>query len=214
MPKKETYLESNSENAEEIRKVIHSEVTHETKEILEKAQKEAAEISKNAHNEAEKEKYDAYVELDKQINSIKEKIFSAINLEKRKIVLGEKNKFIEEVFAEIKLQTKSFRGSGQYRDFLKKAVAEATKVIDSPSLDVLYSFLDEKLVDAGFQKESLDFCRNKFSKDLSLTFIKSDFNDIGFIVQSKDGGVIFDNTFSSRLRRVYDDIYMELLRKL
>lgn len=214
MAKSENYLEANAENAEKISNVIRSGVTSEVKEILEKAKKEAAEILKTASDEAQKAKQKASLELDKQINSIKENIFSAINLEKKRIVLGEKNKLIEEVFVQVKLQAESFRNSGDYRSFLKKAIEEAVEIIDSLSLDVLYSFLDEKIINPEFQEESLNACRNKFNKNLSLAFIKSDFKDVGFIVQSKDGKVIFDNTFSARLRRAYDDIYMDLLRKL
>ena len=214
MVKSEIYLESNKVNAEEIRKVIHSEIAYETKEILERAKKEVAEVLKNANDETQKAKHKASVELDRQINNIKDKVFSAINLEKKRIALGEKSKLIEEIFVQIKLQAENFRNSNDYRDFLKKAIVEAAQVIDSFSLDILYSSPDEKMINAEFQEELRDFCRNKLSKDILLSFIKSDFKDIGFIVQSKDGRVIFDNTFASRLRRVYDDIYMDLLRKL
>ncbi|MFA6281488.1 MAG: V-type ATP synthase subunit E family protein [Candidatus Omnitrophota bacterium] len=214
MPKKENYLELNKGNADEIRKVIHSEVTYETKEIFEIANKEAAEISKNANNETQKIKEKSYAQLDKQINNIKEKVFSAINLEKKRITLGEKSKLIEKIFAQIKLQSEDFRSSNGYRDFLKKACFESVEVIDSLSLDVLYSPFDENLMTVEFQEELRDSCRNKFDKNISLAFMKSDFNDIGFIIQSKDGKVIFDNTFTARLRRAYDDIYMDLLKKL
>ncbi len=214
MPKEEIYLEPSEKNFEEIRRQIQLDVAREAKEIIEQAKKEADEIIKKTNREIEKRKQEASIELDRQTAIIKQKILSGINLEKKKISLGEKNKLIEEIFSQIKLEAEVFRRSAEYSDFLKKTVAEAVKIIDSASLDVLYSPLDEKIVSAEFQKETVDFYRSKTGEDISLSFVKGDFKDIGFIIQSKDGKVIFENTFLARLRRAYDDIYMELLRKL
>ena len=214
MHKKEIFLAPNKENSEEIRKQIQLDVSCEVKTISARAKEEADLILKNAQDEAERKKQEASLELDKQIKTIKEKILSGINLEKKRINLGEKNKLIEEIFVQIKLQAEVFRSSGEYRDFLKKAAVEAVKVIDSLSLDILYSAYDAKLINEEFQEEVRDFCRSKTGKNISLAFVKNDFKDIGFIVQSKDGKIIFDNTFLARLRRAYDDMYMDLLRKL
>ena len=48
---------------------------------------------------------------------------------------------------------------------------------------------------------------------MPVEFKKSDFSEIGVIVQSQDGRLLFDNRFSARLKRAYDEIYMKLLKE-
>lgn len=214
MTKSEDFFKENLENAEEIRKKIIESTDYETKEIIERAIKEASRIVSEIKVTAADEEKKRFLESDRQINLLKDKIFSAVNLEKKKIVLNAKGKFIDEVFCEIKKQAEDFRNSEEYEKFLKKEVLESAKVIGVSELDIFYSYIDEKMMNEKFIKEITDFCRIKFNKDFSLQFIKDSFNDIGLLVQSKDGRLIYDNRFLSRLKRSYDEIYMDLLKKL
>lgn len=212
--KKENYLKENIENAEEIRKKIHEETAYETKEILNRAKTLAKNILNDAKQQAEGNKQDALREFEKKINALRERFFSALNLEKKKIIMGEKNKFIEEVLLELKNQAKNFRSHQEYIPFLKKIILEAIDVIAVKNLEVLYSPLDEKIINDSFIKEAKSLCQNKSNQETVLKFTKSDFDDIGFIVQSADGRLIYDARFASRLKMAQDDIYMDLLRKL
>lgn len=212
--KKEDYSEENIANAEEIRRKIHEGTDEETKEILTRAKTLAKNILNDARQQAEKNKKDALSELEKKINLIKERIFSALNLEKKRIIMGEKSKFIEEVFHELANQAASFRSQKDYPQFLEKIIVESLDVIDAVSLEVFYSPLDEKLVNDSFIKKAKDLCRDKMKQEITLKFTKGNFNDIGFIVQSLDGRLIYDARFTSRLNLTRDDIYMDLLRKL
>lgn len=212
--KRQDYLKENIANAGEIRKKIHEETDYETKEILNRANAVAANILNDAKLEAEKNKADGFLKLEKKINTIKERIFSALNLEKKRVIMGEKSKFIEEVFLELVNQAGAFRRQQEYPQFLRKIILEATDIIDTKSLEVLYSPIDEKIINDTFINEAKKLCQNKLNQEMSLKFTKSDFNDIGFIVQSIDGRLIYDARFTSRLNLVRDDIYMDLLRKL
>ncbi|MDD4955793.1 MAG: V-type ATP synthase subunit E [Candidatus Omnitrophica bacterium] len=212
--KKEDYSEENIANAEEIRRKIHEGTDDETKEILTRAKTLAQNILSDARHQAEKTKEDALSELEKKINLIKERIFSALNLEKKRIIMGEKSNFIEEVFSELANQAVSFRNQKDYPQFLEKTIVEATDVVDTANLEVFYSPLDEKLLNDSFIKKVKDSCRNKMNQEVTLKFTKSNFNDIGFMVQSLDGRLIYDARFTSRLNLMRDNIYMDLLRKL
>jgi len=212
--KKEDYSKENIVNAEEIRKKIHEETDYETKEILARAKTLASNILNDAKKQAEKNKQNALAELEKKINIIKERIFSALNLEKKRVIMGEKSKFIEEVFIELSNQASGFRSQQDYAQFLKKIILEAAGVIDAASLEVLYSPLDEKIINDSFARDAKDLCRSKLNQEIALKFTRGDFKDIGFIVQSMDGRLIYDARFTSQLNLVRDDIYMDLLRKL
>ncbi len=212
--KKESYLEENIENAEEIRKKIHEETDYETKEIISRAKALAASIINEARQQADKDKQEALSRLEKKITIIKERIFSALNLEKKKVVMGEKSKFINEVFCEVASQAKLFRERQEYAIFLKEIILKAAKVLSVSNLEVIYSFMDDKLINDSFIKEAKSLCQNKLGQEISLKFSKDDFSDIGFIVQSVDGRLIYDGRFTSRFKMAQDDIYMDLLRKL
>ncbi|MCK9572973.1 MAG: V-type ATP synthase subunit E [Candidatus Omnitrophica bacterium] len=212
--KKETYLEENIENAAEIRKRIHEETDYETKEIISRVKVLAKNLLNDAKLAADKNRTDSFLELEQKIGKIKERIFSALNLEKKRVIMGEKSKFIDEVFLEINIQAKAFRGQKEYDQFLKKIILEGIAVIATGSLEVFYSPLDEEIINDGFIEEAKKSCQGKLNQEIQLKFTKSDFNDIGFIVQSLDGRLIYDARFASRLKLAQDDIYMDLLRKL
>ncbi|MCK9614404.1 MAG: V-type ATP synthase subunit E [Candidatus Omnitrophica bacterium] len=212
--KEENYLKENIENAGEIRKKIHEETEYETKEILARAKTLAKNLLNDTKLAAEKNKADGLLELEKKISTIKERIFSALNLEKKRIIIGEKSKFIEEVFLEVNIQAKAFRGQQEYIPFLKKIILEAIEIIATGNLEILYSPLDEKIINDSFIAEVKNLCQSRTNQEISLKFTKSDFNDIGFIIQSLDGRLIYDARFASRMKLAQDDVYMDLLRKL
>lgn len=212
--KKENYLNESIENAGEIRKKIHEETDYETREILSRAKALAENLLNDARVAAERNKADGILELEKKISTIKERIFSALNLGKKRVIMGEKSKFIEEVFLELNIQAKAFRDHKEYITFLKKIILEAIDVIATESLEVFYSPLDEKIINDGFITEVKNLSQRKSNQEIQLKFTKSDFSDIGFIVQSLDGRLIYDSRFASRLKLAQDDVYMDLLRKL
>ena len=212
--KKETYLKENVENAGEIRKKIYEETEYETKEIVNRAKTLAKDLLNDARLTAEKSKAEGILDLEKKISAIKERIFSALNLEKKRVIMGEKSKFIDEVFLELNNQAKAFRGNPEYILFLKETILEGVAVIATKGFEILYSPLDEKIIDDAFIAEAKKLCQGKSTQEIQLKFTKSDFSDIGFIVQSMDGRLIYDARFISRFKLARDDVYMDLLRKL
>jgi len=212
--KKETYLKENVENAGEIRKKIYEETEYETKEIVNRAKTLAKDLLNDARLTAEKSKAEGILDLEKKISAIKERIFSALNLEKKRVIMGEKSRFIDEVFLELNSQAKAFRGNPEYSPFLKETILEGVAVIAAKGLEILYSPLDEKIIDDTFIAEAKKLCQGKSTQEIQLKFTKSDFSDIGFIVQSMDGRLIYDARFISRFKLARDDVYMDLLRKL
>lgn len=211
---KEIYSKINRENAEEIRKKINQEADYESNEILLRAKKEAERIFAQAKKEIENKKQNVLKDLDKEIVALKERMLSAINLEKKKIVLGEKDRFVEEVIESVKKEAEGFRNSGGYKVFLEKAILEAVNVIDNQNLDIFYSFLDQNIVNDSFMKEIENLCRDRFGENFSLKYQKGDFKDIGIIAVSQDGRLMYDNRFLSRLKRAYEEIYIKSLREI
>ena len=206
--------EIHRENAEEICRKIKEDADREIKETLERAKKAAAITLGEARLEAERRRQELLKEFDKESQLLKERIFSTINLERKRIILEEKNRLIEDVFEKVKKEAETFRGNKDYRNFLKRAILEGIDIIDTENIDILYSFLDENIIAGGFMDDIKSICRTKGNGNVSLQIKKSDFKDIGVIAQSRDGHLIYDNRFLARLQRAYDGLYLGLLKEI
>jgi len=200
---KSLYSKIKIEDAGEICKRIVGDADSQASIILTNAKKEKSEILKEANQEAENKKKDILKKNEIEIEKMKQKIFSTLNLEKRKLFLEEKSRFIEVIIEKVKIMAMEFRKDPGYRNFLEKAISEGIEVVGTSEVDVLYSGLDEKIINENSIKNI---------KGAMLNFKRNDFKDIGVIMQSKDSGRIYDNTFSARLKRLYDEIYMDLLK--
>ena len=210
---KEDYSHIYSKNADDICSKIREEAEYEIKDIIERARKEADRIISEARKEADKKKGVILEELGRDLEKMRDKIEASLNLEKKRIVLQEKSKFAEDVMTAVKKEGELFRSSRDYAAFLKKSALEGAGVVDDEKINVFYSFLDEKMFNDSFMNDIGTFCRDKLHRDISFTFQKMDFKDIGVIVQSIDGRRGYDNRFLVRLKRSYDDIYMRLLKE-
>ncbi|MCM8815493.1 MAG: V-type proton ATPase subunit E, partial [Candidatus Omnitrophica bacterium] len=115
------------------------------------------------------------------------------------------------VMEKVKEKAKDFRNDSDYRNFLRNAVLESVAVIDLPEIIIKFSQFDAEYFSSDFQREITEICKNDLKKNVSLSFVKSDFNDVGVIAASKDGFIMYDNTFSARLQRLYNTVYSELL---
>jgi vacuolar-type H+-ATPase subunit E/Vma4 len=188
----------NSENAEEICSRIREESAEEAEFLLGKAHKERERILLEASGEARAQARAILLAAEKEVAGKREKIFSTVTMEKRRVDLEAKSLFIADVIAAVKREAENFRGGGDYVKFLREAILEGIKIVDDKKPQVFYSHLDEGLISR--------------LKDLPADFKKSDFGEIGVMVQSQDGRLLFDNRFSARLKRAYDEIYMKLLK--
>jgi vacuolar-type H+-ATPase subunit E/Vma4 len=196
---KKDVLKTSGENAREICSMIMEESSEEARLILSKAEKEKNRVLSEASRKAEDSSKVILSDAEKEIERNRERIFSTVNMEKRKVRLETKSLFADDVIAAVKREAENFRSSGDYVKFLREAVLEGLKVIGSKRAQVFYSRLDEEAIAQ--------------ISDLSVEFKKSDFVDIGVMVQSEDNRLLFDNTFSAKLRRVHDEIYSKLLKE-
>lgn len=199
--KKRDYSEVDAENADEICAKIKAESGEEAASILEKAEREKERLVDEAVKEATLKASTIRAESEKKIQGTKERIFSTVNMEKKRIGLNEKSRFIDNVISIVNKKAQALRSDKSYPEFLKDAIREGLEVMGNVDAEIFYSDLDENIIKSGIVK------------DIKAEFKKSEFKDIGVIVQSKDGRMFFDNRFSARLKRSYDAIYTKLLRE-
>ena len=198
---------------EEISRRIQEEAEQQAKDIIQQAKKEAEEILNAAQQKAITERAKKMADLELALKQMRERIFSSLNLEKRRIELKEKERFIKDVFKEVQRQAESFRNSEEYPNFLIEAILEGISVLDKEELQVIYSSLDEPIFTESFLQTLSEECNRRLGKEVIIHPEKGDFLDIGVKLQSMDRRIIFDNTFSARLARVQEEIYNRLLRE-
>jgi len=201
------------ENAEEICARIRHDAQTEVQIALERAQNEAQRILASAQDQAEQKKQAVLKGLDTEIQKLKDKILSTLNLEKKRLILAEKDKFVQSVFETVKAEATRLRETGGYPGFLEKAILEGAAVIGDSHIEVHYSALDEQIMSEGFIKRTENGASLALKKQCALKFHKDDFSDPGVIVYSADGRTMFDNRFSARLERIREEISMELLKE-
>lgn len=199
MKSKKDVSKINGKNANEICSKIREESSGEADLLLGKAHKERERVLSEAAREAGDRSRAILSAAEKDAAEKKERIFSSVTMEKRRIFLEAKSLFIADVITAVNKEAEKFRGDKDYAKFLKEAILEGIKIVDDKKAQVFYSHLDEGIISK--------------LKDLPVEFKKSDFSEIGVIVQSQDGRLLFDNRFSARLKRAYDEIYMKLLKE-
>jgi len=210
---KDMYSNINVEDADEICRRIKEEAASQVNDILGKARQEKQRILDEALKDSENKRQGSLKQLGKELERLKQRVFSTINLEKKKLYLEGKGELINAVIDRVKGMAAEIRNSADYRGFLEKAILEGVKIIDQNELDILYSLLDDNIFKNDFINTTEKLCQERLDHKISLNFKKADFKDIGIIAQSVDQRLIYDNRFLARLKRAYDEVYMNLLKE-
>lgn len=203
----------NLENAETICAKIRQDAEQEVSTILGRARQEADKLISQAKTGAEASRAAMMAEADKEIQKIKERIFSTLNLEKKRLLLEEKSRFVSLVIDAAKGRAQSLRQDNGYSAFLSEAILEGIDVVETDSVMVYYSSIDERIFNEAFVQAAEKSCLQRLSRHCGIMPKKSDFKDIGVIVSSADGRMMYDNRFSARLERIAETLYMELLKE-
>lgn len=200
-------------NAESICQKINDEATALIKTITATAEKESQNIIQEAFKKQKIEKEETEKQIATEIEILKTKIFSTLELEKRKTILCARDEFIQKALKKLGVLISDFSKTKGYNNFLKNAILEGLIVLETENLHILYSSADTNLFSQQFTDEIKKFLLEKQKKDISLTFEKGNFNESGLIIQSQNKQRLFDNRFSYRIKREYENIYNQLVKE-
>ena len=203
----------NQENAQVICSKISEDADDEIKSILGAARKQSEKINSAARKVIEDKNQVIFKDLEREIQKSRENILSSLNLEKKRLVLSEKDKFIQSVLAQVRKKAQDFRQESKYLEFLQDAIIEGVEVIEENNIEIYYCGLDEHFFNDAFKDKITKACAQILKTECSLKFKKADFSDLGVIVNSVDGRIMYDNRFLARLDRVKEEVYMELLKE-
>ncbi|MCM8768918.1 MAG: V-type ATP synthase subunit E family protein [Candidatus Omnitrophica bacterium] len=207
---KEENQENSTGNVELICQAILQEAEHEARDILERARRQAEKIKESGRTKAEKEREKLWSEYEKEKNYLKQRYFSSLELEKKKIRLKEKGMVIKKVQEKIHSLAFDFRSRPDYLNFFIHCVEEGAKVLDQDKIIVFYSPADHSLLVPEMTEEITRICQSVRNRLTEVSFSPGNFSEIGVIVQSADGRIIFDNRFSARMKRHQEEIWKDL----
>ncbi len=214
MKKDELLKHASFENADAICAKIRQDADEEVSAIMEHARKDAEKSIEAARQQIARRRESALLEMERELVKIRERGVSIANLEKKRIALEGKSRFVDTVLAGVNRRAQEFRRADAYQDFLVNMAVEGIAVLDSADAQVYYSAADEAVFTEGFRKRVQAACSDRLKKSVQISFMKSDFKDLGVVVNSSDGRMSFDNRFLARLGRIKEQVYMELLKEV
>ena len=194
-------------DAETIIGQIKKESGREVERITADARAAAEKIISGGSAEAERRRSEVLSGMKQETEKIRERIFSGLALDKKRLLLEEKDRFITEVLGAVRAQAREFRNDRQaYEGFLRAAISEGVRVVGGKELVITFARPDAPIFG------SPEFTRSLGTK-ASFTFTQGDFDEIGVIISTPKEAIRFDNRFSSRLSRLQTDIYAQLLKE-
>ncbi len=198
---------SSENSVEVICRQIETAAKKEAEEIVEAAQQKAESILKEAEEKL-KEKEELFGRKIDKLRQEKEKsVLSYLRLEEKRARLSSFEEVFREVLASLEEEKENFRHGPLYRNTLKQLAKEGVEVLGQERIRVIVSSHEKEALGEEFKTELEEFLRQSFSFLKEIEVVFSDvYSDLGAVVEEKEGRVLFDNTFSQRQRRAYNEI--------
>lgn len=197
---------------------LRNEILKQAKEqsisILDKAQRISERDLEFAREEAEEIIQQWRAKIQPSIDMEIKKITASAEMEARKIFLQKKDELVSRIFDEAKSKMEEMRGSEFYINLIIKSIKDSVSTIGN-ELDIEFGEQDKNI----FTSESISSIESQVKKSLNQN-VSLDFKCVGdkisagFIIRSKDGKVILDNSFSSIIRRLKEEFRGKVLEIL
>ena len=184
---------------EEIKKDAEKQIQG----ILDEAGKRQETKLEIARRDAGKIRENLLAEARAKAEAAKERALSTVNLETKRIKSLAWEEIINEVLQQVKLKQESFRKKKEYIRWLENLIIEGALSLKKKELVAVVSVKDFPLLDGAFVSRVEKKLSEHHLKDIRIDLAPDDnLQDIGAVIKSRDGRIIFDNTFSDRLQRM------------
>ena len=173
--------------------------------IIEKAEHSVLEKSKTSDSSLSRIRQETDKKIAEKIEEIENQMESAINSEKRRQRLKEREILNTDVKALFMDKIKKMIGSAEYEEFLAKAIAEGAIAVNDDEAIVSCSFKEE--LNESILDRASEIITQHTGKKIKLTLSeKPPHTHQGIIVESVNGRIAYNNQIVSRLRRFDEDI--------
>jgi len=185
--------------------------------IFEQAQEQAAATRERAQRVAERDMVYARQEAEEIISQQRMKVRPISDIEKRKTIaaaemearrrlLEKKEKLVSRIFAEAENSLEKMRGSDDYMGMISELIEGSVTSINGDAI-VEFGEKDKDIFTSKVTSSIGSRVAGSLGKDVDLQFRCTGENiSAGVIVRSKDGKIVIDNSFSSRLKRLKEEL--------
>jgi V/A-type H+-transporting ATPase subunit E len=197
-----------------LQKEIESQSTKEAEEILEQAEREAHRITDNARREAEKIRTEMLRKAEVQAESIRRKILSSVHLEVKNQALRTREELLTKIFQDVMKKLDTFRRTEGYDEYLKKFIVEGILAFDTDKIRVLPGDVEKKRLNDAMVAQIKKDVKKQTGRTISLSIADQVLPEGGVVMVSADERMLFDNRFSTRIRRLENTLRLEAIKRV
>ncbi len=193
-------------DVEALKSKILEQAREEASKALDRAKRVAERDLVYAQEEVEEIKAQQRAEILPLLEAEKKKIIVAAEMEARKKLLEKKEELVYRIFAEAENRLIQLRGSKDYVYIISRSIEEAVTTINGDAI-IGFGEKDSDIFTPDYISSIKSRVAESLGENLQLQFqCVGDKISAGVIIKSKDGKVIIDNSFSSRLRRLKEEM--------
>ncbi len=193
-------------DVEALKSKILEQAREEASKALDRAKRVAERDLVYAQEEVEEIKAQQRAEILPLLEAEKKKIIVAAEMEARKKLLEKKEELVDRIFAEAENRLIQLRGSKDYVYIISRSIEEAVTTINGDAI-IGFGEKDSDIFTPDYISSIKSRVAESLGENLQLQFqCVGDKISAGVIIKSKDGKVIIDNSFSSRLRRLKEEM--------
>lgn len=172
---------------EQIVEKIKKDIEAKVDSIMEEKREEAEEIRSEIEQEKEKKLDALRKEKEREIKTLKNRLLSQAELEKRKKKLNVREEMIEKVFDESKARLEKM-DPGDYDDYLRKSIGRSARLLEG----------EIKVYCDPDAQEKVKELAEKIDPSIKL---EGSLDSIGGIKAVSESGATIDLTFEANLKR-------------
>ena len=197
-----------------LQKEIESQSTREAEEILGQAEREANRILDNARRDAEKIRAEMLRKAEVQAEGIRRKILSSVHLEVKNQALRTREDLLTKIFQEVMKKLDAFRRTKGYDEYLKKLVIEGALALDTDKIRILSGDVEKKRLNDTIVEQIKREVKKQTGRVVSLSVADQVLPESGVVMVSADERMLFDNRFSTRMRRLQNVLRLEAIKRV
>lgn len=185
-----------------IEETILADAGKESSALLSQARKLREEKLAAARREALREQGEILARARAQAEGDRKRLLAEAASEARNLLLLAREQAVDEAFTQVREQAEDFRKGSEYRAALVELIGEAARAVARPEMEAVLSPRDFQAFGPAIAGEAERELRGQPAPAARIIAAGDGADEPGALVRAEGGRIIFDNTFSARLRRL------------
>ena len=194
---------------------IEEDARMEAEKIIEDAEQQVAEKRKYAEKKIESILNDANEKAEEQVEIIKKKMLSGVELEVKRLSMRIQDSIIQDILKRVETRLDALIGNEDYKSVLMDWIAEAAIGLDAESAHVNTTEKERAMIDEALLSKASEKIHELTGKHVTLTLSgEPPLKSQGIVLTAVDGRTAFNNQVRTRMQRCQRDIRMMIYEAL